>query len=380
MRDETEIVPHARDPWQEALDWHTYLKEAGEAEQKTMRAAWLQWKSDPENSRIFEQLSIILDRGSRAHRRALPTARNLDYSAKNPPSVSSSPSPSPQAVKYRRSSLGGRAKFMGLAAALGLMLLSVPVQQLRRANNPKTLPQVHRTAVGEVRTDTLEDGSTVTLGADSQISVEFSADHRAISLDRGDAWFKVAHDAKWPFEVIAGQRTIVAVGTAFVVRRRADDIVVTVTDGSVEVAALQTVEAQPLLVRAAMNAVAHFRALRMARGQQMTYQETGPVSAVERTDTQAATSWTEGQLEFDHVRLREVVQVVNRYSHRTIGLDPDSSGLIFTGLILQNQIDEWLRGLAGIYPVEVIQKGTQACIHRRGEELSHTASLCGSLN
>jgi len=75
MINQAQRVPQARDEardaWEEALDWHTHFMEAGAAEQQRKRPAWLRWKSDPENSCIFEELAMILDLGSSARQRPL---------------------------------------------------------------------------------------------------------------------------------------------------------------------------------------------------------------------------------------------------------------------------------------------------------------------
>ena len=45
---------------------------------------------------------------------------------------------------------------------------------------------------------------------------------REVTLTRGEAWFKVAHDKTRPFIVSAGRIRVRAVGTAFSVRRHDD--------------------------------------------------------------------------------------------------------------------------------------------------------------
>src|SRR3546814_10056817 len=55
-----------------------------------------------------------------------------------------------------------------------------------------------------------------------------------ITLEEGEAWFQVAHDAHRPFVVDVGSVRIRAVGTAFSVRRNPEGVDVMVTEGVVE--------------------------------------------------------------------------------------------------------------------------------------------------
>ncbi len=98
------------------------------------------------------------------------------------------------------------------------------------------LPGRIETARGEVRRVALADGSTLFMNGDTLLQVRFSDGQRRIVLRRGEASFKVAHDAARPFVVEAGNVSARAVGTDFTVGRAADgDIAVTVAEGRVKV-------------------------------------------------------------------------------------------------------------------------------------------------
>jgi transmembrane sensor len=391
MSDEQETVAVAGDRWHEAVIWHAHLREASEAEFQAKMQAWKAWEADAENRQVFDEVSRLLEDGARTRRRELPNSEDTNSEPQDTsiPSATWRPPSDPSVARRTTARQIGRGRSPRLrmtvlagavAAALVGLLISLPViQSLWRTAGPNAHSQVHETAFGEVRSDHLEDGSVVTLGAQSEISVQFSAGHRSVTLDRGEAWFQVTHDTTRPFVVTAGPRTITAVGTAFVVQKRADHVVVTVTDGTVEVAPRTSSDAPHLSVPGT-HTQAHVGASRVARGEQMSYEDGGSASAVEHADPQAATAWSEGQLEFDHLPLRDVVQVVNRYSHRTITVDQSSGGQMFTGLVLQTQIDEWIRRLPAIYPVEIIEHGDQVCVLGRNEGQLHSPSPCGNSN
>ncbi|MDM7859891.1 FecR domain-containing protein [Alteromonas sp. ASW11-36] len=86
------------------------------------------------------------------------------------------------------------------------------------------------TLVGEQRSITLSDGSTLHLNTNSAVSIRFTGEERRISLLRGEAYFDVAHEKSRPFVVAAGRNTVTAIGTAFnvqLVEESAFELVVT---------------------------------------------------------------------------------------------------------------------------------------------------------
>lgn len=92
------------------------------------------------------------------------------------------------------------------------------------------------TAVGQLATQELPDGSVFMLNTDTQLEVRMTDASRTVDLERGEAYFDVAPDADRPFVVRAGGRSVQAVGTAFNVRLENNgQVEVTVTEGTVEV-------------------------------------------------------------------------------------------------------------------------------------------------
>lgn len=124
MSNEGRTDLQTRDLWLEALDWHTHLKEASGAERQAKRPAWLQWKSDPANWHIFEELSMILDLGARACRRPKSIARQLDDSVQDPTRGDSSTSLMPLDSRGWSGLQGGWARGVRMAAVLGLIFLA----------------------------------------------------------------------------------------------------------------------------------------------------------------------------------------------------------------------------------------------------------------
>jgi transmembrane sensor len=97
------------------------------------------------------------------------------------------------------------------------------------------LAQTYQTGIGQRSTITLADGSTVELNAKTRIKVSFNETRRNVVLVGGQALFHVAKNPQRPFIVRAGDRDIVAVGTAFDVRLDATSVRVTLIEGKVKV-------------------------------------------------------------------------------------------------------------------------------------------------
>ena len=91
-----------------------------------------------------------------------------------------------------------------------------------------------QTAIGEHAAVALSDGSSFDLNTNSRVLVDYSERTRVILLERGEAFFKVAHDTQRPFWVHAGNSWVRAVGTAFNVYLRPTGPVVTVSEGTVK--------------------------------------------------------------------------------------------------------------------------------------------------
>ena len=99
---------------------------------------------------------------------------------------------------------------------------------------------IYTTGVGEQKTIQLADNSVVQLNTNSRLEVDYSSDLRRLSLTQGEAHFDVAHNPQRPFEVLAGQGLVRAIGTAFTVHIRKIDVEVIVTEGTVELAPAPT--------------------------------------------------------------------------------------------------------------------------------------------
>ena len=204
----------------------------------------------------------------------------------------------------------------------------------------------YMTARGEISDLTLEDGSKITLSADSQIDVKMSNDMRDIKLVKGQAFFDVAttQDAsggKMPFEIHSGMMKIKVIGTQFEVHLRNEKAIVSVAEGVVEVS---TRGGQPV---------------RLTQGQQVAvigdnYDRIGEIISEE-----AATnfSWRAGRLTYRDAFLTEIIEDANRFHTGTITLGHKNlENLRVTTSFRVDQIKEMTLMLEQLLPVKVYEE------------------------
>ncbi len=233
-----------------------------------------------------------------------------------------------------------RFNFRAVRFAAGFLLaLAVGVTVARWPRAPRLSPSVVESPP-VVERSVLPDGSRVELAPRSQFEVQFTPNERAVKIGDGEAYFSVAHNRTRPFLVHVGSLSVRAVGTAFNVRKAASRVVVTVSEGSVEVFA----------------AGAGSRPLRLSAGQQLTSTEgQRDASSVAPADLPHTLAWRQGRLDFLNEPLAGVIADVNRYREHPIVIRDESVGrILFSGTVLTAQVEVWVRALPQVFPVQLI--------------------------
>jgi transmembrane sensor len=203
------------------------------------------------------------------------------------------PKPDPQPIWVRR-----KLMFAGAALAASLVGAAILV----------TAPNRYHTDLGETRQVPLSDGSVVAMNTQSAVEVSMHRNAREVTLTRGEAWFKVAHDKTRPFVVSAGRIRVRAVGTAFSVARHDDGADVQVTEGVVETWTLGEEE----------------RRIQVAAGSKAYVVAYEPPKVVQASaDVERSLAWREGQIVLEGESLDEAVAQFNRYNaKKLVILDP----------------------------------------------------------
>ncbi|MDO8411074.1 MAG: FecR domain-containing protein [Phenylobacterium sp.] len=208
---------------------------------------------------------------------------------------------------------GGFAAVAAVAAALALlpMLRAAPESQL------------FESAPGQIVDLTLDDGSQVTLDADSAIRVAFAKDVRRLTLERGSAYFEVKHDAVHPFQVAVADRQVIVTGTRFVTAITGDSAQISVLQGRVAIGR-----------RDAARADALEGALGVTAGERAVFRSGAPQIAKAHGDVEAATGWRQRRLVFRNAPLSEVIVAAARYSDAPlVAADPALDRMFITTVL-----------------------------------------------
>lgn len=213
-----------------------------------------------------------------------------------------------KAAQERRREIGGRRSMWLSAAATVLFMVATGAYFFTH----RVETQIYQTQVGEQRRVVLADHSTITLNTDTVLAVTLSDESRRIEMQRGEAFFSVAHDTSRPFEVIAAGGLVRAVGTEFGVEMQRNEVTVSVLEGAVVV-----------LPKASdpVAGVPHLTA-----NKAVSYRGGGAIGAVETADVRRITAWREGKLVFDQVPLANAIAEFNRYSPRKVQVDSVTIG------------------------------------------------------
>lgn len=210
----------------------------------------------------------------------------------------------------------------------------------------------YSTSVGERHLVGLPDGSRIQLNTHSSLRTRFTKSERTVWLDRGEAFFAIAHREDQPFVVHAGDREITVLGTQFSVRREDDKTTVAVLEGRVRLVEKKGDHAMRTSVIAAGDvAVASDAA---------TFVEIRSESGVAQ-----ALSWRDGMLAFDQKPLSAIAAEFNRYNARKLVLDEEAVGDVrITGTFPSDKPDAFARLLREAYGLRVDDSGQQIRISR----------------
>lgn len=321
---------------QTAADWFARLRDDADLDAWTDFQTWLE--ADPSHRLAYEEVEALwLDLED-------PAAEALLASA---PATPSSPADT-EALEPRSTVTAFRPRSRrpapwliaggAIAASIAALLLA-----------PRWLPSAptdYVTTKGEIRAVTLADGSRLTLGADTRVSVTMRAGRRDVILADGQAAFDVVHKPGSPFVVALGDQRVRVIGTEFNISRHEGRTAITVRRGVVAVAQASGGE------------------VRLTRGQQVLHTEGTNVQEVRGADPDAVFAWRSGRLIYNNAPLADVVADFNRYGGAPIRIDPSAANVKVSGVFLvdgQRAMVERLAQFSGVAvvtrPNEIVLKG-----------------------
>ncbi|MDD1622800.1 MAG: FecR family protein [Methylococcaceae bacterium] len=189
------------------------------------------------------------------------------------------------------------------------------------------------TGKGEQRSVTLADGSKVILNTSTALAIHFDDAVRRVELLQGEAFFEVAKNPQRPFVVTTAGSEVRAVGTAFDVRREAEQTEVELVEGIIEI-----------------QDAKHQHSERLTAGQSARIgAENIAVQNASRPESMAL--WRDGYLQFDGLPLREAVARINQYRPgRVLLLNSALADKRISGLFRLDALDQAIASLKAAVP------------------------------
>lgn len=237
------------------------------------------------------------------------------------------------------------SSFMKYGAIAAVLLVAFLTFNIYR-EVPETIE--YSTQIAEIREILLEDGSMITLGASSRISVaEFTSDERRVFLEEGEALFDIAHDTQKPFIVKSGKTEIQVLGTRFNLNRTVDYLAVSLLEGKIEVHQEITSSIVPFLREEETVTLYAAQIIRV---------KNGILNYPESRKTSQMASWVRGKLSYFNAPLSVVISDINRYSLSPVTIkDKSLENLPVTAVFGTDQIDIMVKGLSQILPIVITQ-------------------------
>lgn len=189
-----------------------------------------------------------------------------------------------------------------------------------------------------LRKVTLADGTEVELNLGSALSYSDYKDQRRVNLKKGEAFFKVSHDASHPFVVKAADGQVKVTGTQFNVWMYEDQVRVTLLQGSVLVSS---------------NTALPGEGFRLEPGMQASYKGGDFQPQISQTYSQdSSLAWRNGKLVLNNLALSDALPLINRYLDSPVQVADSSTGKIRVGGIYNTrEIKSLLTSLPKVLPV-----------------------------
>jgi len=215
------------------------------------------------------------------------------------------------------------------AAALAFLAFLLPDLLL-------TLQADFSTSVGERKAITLADGTRADLDSNTALKVDLSDGERRITILKGEAYFDVFKDPR-PFVVVSGENEIRDVGTAFDVSK-GDLSTVSVKTGIVDVGRTD-----------------HEGWLRLTAGQAVDIED-HHVSDIRAIDFNADVGWRSGKINFQHMKLSDLIAKMNRYRRgRIVIINPQIADERVSGSFNTDQPESAVNALKSLLKVRTYE-------------------------
>jgi transmembrane sensor len=237
------------------------------------------------------------------------------------------------------------SKLAALAAAVTVFFWCA-AYVTHRLDHGKT----YATAIGARQVVQLADGSRMELNTNTRVRTQVTGSLRRVTLDAGEAYFEVVHDAQRPFVVYAGNKRITDLGTKFSVFRNGDDVRVVVQEGRVQVETIGMPGMAPVVADAGREV--------LVREAQML------VTSKPDEELVNGLSWRNGLLVFRQQTLAEAAEQFNRYNDRQIFVAGSARKIRIGGSFKANNLDVFVQLLHDGFGLSVSDQGDRIVVSR----------------
>lgn len=221
---------------------------------------------------------------------------------------------------------------------LGLNIYLTPRFEL--LNESFSTPQTR------IRDINLPDGSVVTLGAQSEIAVNYLTTERRVNLIEGEVFFSVEKETDRPFIVTTSSTEIRVHGTKFEVRYSDREVHVSVLEGKVEVIQLYDSNNNGLDSQKRIAEI-------ITSNQKIKTKSGGGFTEIQTMKLEKPGAWRGGRLVYENAKLAEVVSDIDRYYIGNIIIESDKlRDLPISAAFKIDQVDNMLNSLAQALPLQ----------------------------
>lgn len=219
-----------------------------------------------------------------------------------------------------------KARYRIAAAASVILLLGLTLLYLRNHPGPGFPLAEYRTGENEVMEVVLPDSSHIWLNENSSLTVagNFLKRQRKTELN-GEAFFEVKHNPERPFIVRSGQTITQVLGTAFHLRKAANEgVILNVTQGRVAFYVKNRLKKDSEFI-AGEKGIYHAEEQFIIRG---------------RIDDPNHLSWKTGVLTFRDSPLDEVCRILSRHFNRPVLMQDQDTSLSLTGTFRNESLEQ----------------------------------------
>ncbi len=246
-----------------------------------------------------------------------------------------------------------------LIAASVAFVVALGIPAVRHLMEPPE--RVFTTNVGGQALLKFTDGTQIELNTDTSVRYRMTTQERTVWLDKGEAYFRVAHNAANPFIVVARGHRITDLGTEFLVRDDMSGLDVILVKGRAQLAS-----ENPSVPVAMLTPGEEALALRAS------------TTVTKKTQQELADqlAWRRGILVFRKTRLSDAVREFNRYNEiKLVIADPAISGLKFGGEVRTGNIEDFLDLAQTVLKLGVERNNNVILLYRTAGEAERAANV-----